>query len=1006
MDEPPRAAIEPGAAIDTLRLLTDPALDPPLWPTAVAGQPSDWSGHVPFAHWLVTAAKPARLVELHAGGGPDVSYLAFCEAVRRTMLPTRCWVIYPPDADTADEVCGLSAVHDSRYMDFSARIAGDTAMAAARFADGSIDLLHLHGMASAEAARYEWALWGPKLSSSAIVLLHGTNVAADSDGVSAFWNELREQHTAFEFPHGHGLGLVALGSRLPTAIEALLALTSPIDITRIRERFAWLGARWTAEAAGTATRIEERRAAAERSDRRINLAETARLQAGRRADEAHAAAEAAFGRAEAAHLERQKAEAELAQAAAAAASSEAALGEARTALGRVQAEAAAALSEARAEAATAAGRLRVEAATAAGRLRVEAATTVSCLRAEAATAELELRERLASLEAEKQNALNTLAVITNSTAWRMTGPLRRSGAYLPPRLRRTLRRVAKLAWWTITLKLAQRLRQIRPIPQQSLPPGPGPAPAPTAEAVRRPLAEVGVRNEAVDVVICVHNALGSTRACIESVLRCTIPPYRVIIVDDGSDAETAAYLDEQTRAQGFVLLRRAEAGGYTRAANLGLRAVTAPWVVLLNSDTVVTMNWLERLWAHGARDGQVGVIGPLSNTASWQSVPQIFDVGEEWAENPLPADMSIDDMGDMIGRFGSGAVTLPFLNGFCYMIRSSLLSSVGFFDETTFGAGYGEENDYSIRVRKAGWSLVVATDVYVYHAQSKSYSQDRRLKLARRADELLMEKHDAATEIWPQAAFCRDNLPMVAVRARVGGLLRERALLREGRAAFEGKRIAFILPIAENGGGGNVVIQESLALQRMGVDVTLLNLAHLQRTVELPPAAAALLVRTFPNSEAMTAYLMANQDRYDAVIATLYRTVFWLPMQISSKLGYYVQDFEPLFFAEDDPEKRTALLSYTYSDRIRIFTKTRWNQLEVSRNVGRVPAFVGPSVDVLAFAPSPVPRASDPVRITAMIRPSTPRRAPERTIAGTRTHRSRTWQQCCDRDLRHRRRPA
>jgi GT2 family glycosyltransferase/glycosyltransferase involved in cell wall biosynthesis len=672
-------------------------------------------------------------------------------------------------------------------------------------------------------------------------------------------------------------------------------------------------------------------------DRRLHLLETMRLQAAHRADAARGEATAARARAEAESLARQAADSAL-----------------------------------------------IELRSAATHARVDAARLLREVRAHAAAQLHQAQAHAASMAQEVQRAHLAVEQIRASTAWRITGPARRLAGRLPPGLRRGLRGTAKMLWWTVTWRLGQRLRQRRlildEVARQAAMAQDTPAPTP----ILVPLIDPGIRAEAVDIVICVHNALADVRACIASVIRCTLPPYRVIIVDDGSGAETARFLDAQAEEQGFLLLRNAEAGGYTRAANVGLRAVTAPWVVLLNSDTIVTMNWLERLWAHGARDPGIGVVGPLSNTASWQSVPRIFDPSEtgreEWAENPLPPGIGIDDVGEMAASLGGGAAPLPFLNGFCYMIRGALLQSVGLFDEETFGAGYGEENDYSIRVRRAGFSLAVATDVYVYHAQSKSYSQDRRLTLARRADELLMQKFDAPTEIWPQAGFCRDNLGLASVRAHMAALWRRHDLVREGRARFEGKRIAFILPITELGGGGNVVIQESLALARMGVDVTLLNLDHNQRSLGALPDPASPLMRAFPSTEAMTAYLMANDTRYDAVIATLYRSVFWLPVRAACKLGYYVQDFEPNFFAGNELEQKSALLSYALDESICLLTKTRWNQSEVARHIGREPRLVGPSVDVMAFAPSLLPRPAGIVRITAMVRPSTPRRAPERTI--------------------------
>ena len=76
--------------------------------------------------------------------------------------------------------------------------------------------------------------------------------------------------------------------------------------------------------------------------------------------------------------------------------------------------------------------------------------------------------------------------------------------------------------------------------------------------------------------------------------------------------------------------------GYTIAANLGLRAAVGDYIVLLNSDTIVTAGGSSGSSTCGESDEQIGILGPLSNAASHQSVPEVREDGA-WATNPLPA---------------------------------------------------------------------------------------------------------------------------------------------------------------------------------------------------------------------------------------------------------------------------------------------------------------------------------------------------------------------------------
>src|SRR6266478_4137970 len=108
---------------ETLRYLWTLDLDPLFWREGRAGVGSAWYGHVPFAHWIVGALSPHTLVELGTHNG--VSYSAFCEAVVRNGLDTRCFAV---DTWLGDDQAGyfgeevywdLRRFHDERYSAFS-----------------------------------------------------------------------------------------------------------------------------------------------------------------------------------------------------------------------------------------------------------------------------------------------------------------------------------------------------------------------------------------------------------------------------------------------------------------------------------------------------------------------------------------------------------------------------------------------------------------------------------------------------------------------------------------------------------------------------------------------------------------------------------------------------------------------------------------------------------------------------------------------------------------------
>jgi glycosyltransferase involved in cell wall biosynthesis len=258
------------ADTETMRWLFSQDLDPVFWRAARLGVESVWYAHVPFAHWIVTVTRPRLLVELGTHNG--VSYSAFCEAVVNGKLETRCFAV---DTWKGDDYSGFyreeiyldfSRFHDQRYGAFSKLLRCRFDEALSSFADSSIDILHLDGLHTYDAARHDFKSWQQKLSESAAVLFHGTNLRERDFAVRRFWGELRARFPSFEFLHGEGLGVLAVGHSTPRAVRELCMLRDPAAIQAVRERFSLLGERWSlpaqqelkhqAELAETQSRIE------------------------------------------------------------------------------------------------------------------------------------------------------------------------------------------------------------------------------------------------------------------------------------------------------------------------------------------------------------------------------------------------------------------------------------------------------------------------------------------------------------------------------------------------------------------------------------------------------------------------------------------------------------------------------------------------------------------------------------------------------------------------------
>ncbi|MGF1563247.1 MAG: glycosyltransferase family 2 protein [Geminicoccaceae bacterium] len=281
----------------------------------------------------------------------------------------------------------------------------------------------------------------------------------------------------------------------------------------------------------------------------------------------------------------------------------------------------------------------------------------------------------------------------------------------------------------------------------------------------------------IDIIICVHNSLDDVRLAVHSTLDTLGDTHRLIIVDDGSDAPTQSYCREiaDAHAGRVRLIRRPEGSGFCKAANHGLRESTAEAVVLLNSDTIVAGDWLARLQACAEQHAQIGIVGPLSNAASWQSLPYITDkTTGRMATNHVPGDPAlVAEIHQHCARWAEG-LTSPWVevvNGFCYYIKRAVLDDVGLFDETRFPQGYGEENDLALRAGNAGYLCAIAIDCFVYHKKSASYSTARRRNLARLGDEELARTY-GQRRIRDAVLSIQQHPTLHAMRARSEAYLR------------------------------------------------------------------------------------------------------------------------------------------------------------------------------------------------------------------------------------------
>ena len=265
----------------------------------------------------------------------------------------------------------------------------------------------------------------------------------------------------------------------------------------------------------------------------------------------------------------------------------------------------------------------------------------------------------------------------------------------------------------------------------------------------------------VDVIVPVYAGAEETRLCLTSVLHSSVVAnFELVVVDDcGPDASLREWLRGLAADGKITLVHNDRNLGFVASVNLAMRLHPERDVLLLNSDTQVANDWLDRLRSAVYSAADIGTVTPFANAGATICAYPLF-----CQDNAVPEDWSVAALDALTREVNSGAaVDLPTAVGFCTYIRRDCLNDVGLFDEAAFGRGYGEEVDFSMRAHYRGWRHRLAADVFIGHRGGVSFGGEKDALVAA-AQRSLRERHPAY-ELMVAEHVERD--PARALRARV-----------------------------------------------------------------------------------------------------------------------------------------------------------------------------------------------------------------------------------------------
>lgn len=254
-----------------------------------------------------------------------------------------------------------------------------------------------------------------------------------------------------------------------------------------------------------------------------------------------------------------------------------------------------------------------------------------------------------------------------------------------------------------------------------------------------------------DVIIPIYNAFEELVRCLESIWEWTdLKENRLILINDNSpDGRVTDYLNEINK-ENVIIIHNEMNKGFSANINIGMNQSKENDVILLNSDTVVTKNWIEKMRACAYSDATIATVTPLSNNATLCSVPHFCE------ENKVPDEYSVEEYADMIEKISMKRYpVIPVAHGFCMYVKREVIDKIGMFDAETFGRGYGEENDFCYRAIEAGYCHVMCDDTFILHTGTSSFVSEEKQKYIEQHEKILDDRYPKLMQA--VRIHCRDN---------------------------------------------------------------------------------------------------------------------------------------------------------------------------------------------------------------------------------------------------------
>ncbi|MDH7605873.1 MAG: glycosyltransferase family 2 protein [Melioribacter sp.] len=224
----------------------------------------------------------------------------------------------------------------------------------------------------------------------------------------------------------------------------------------------------------------------------------------------------------------------------------------------------------------------------------------------------------------------------------------------------------------------------------------------------------------VAIIVLNWNGFNDTSECLESLKSIHYGNYEIILVDNNSQGNEYQILKE--KYNGFVswFIKNDYNIGFAGGNNSGIKIALKnnfDYILLLNNDTVVEPDFLNRLIEYAEKNKKIGILTPKiiyhsNRNLIWAAGGYISKIRASGFSYGLNKSATTNNK----ERFCS------FASGCCLLIRTEVFNEIGLLDDSYFL--YLEDTDFCYKVNKSGYKILYIPSSIIYHKVSSSTSKE------------------------------------------------------------------------------------------------------------------------------------------------------------------------------------------------------------------------------------------------------------------------------------------